>query len=1005
MKLIKILTIMIFLLIIPIAYADFNEGLVHYFAFENTTSDLVGNWVMDFPESFINAKHVKGMAATSGTDSEIAGKQGFHNGTFTANIWINATDNTAATQYGYHQWTNTGGDSGRALQMVSSSIYQAKCIMRQADNTQKITAPVAYTAKEWVMITCVGNGTDIAIWKNGVLQSAVATTGFKEVANELEFGHAAGGSDFTGVFDEFSLYNRSLSPSEIVSLYNSGAGRFAPYVSATAPVLSSYNITSSNVLSDSNRTAWNTGKQAQIRSNLLTGTFSTDINANCSVSLQNLNYTGMVAYDLDYKLATTETTSHSFLLKDNLTLGEQCVYASCIGTEDGLEGAASSSGCLNLSLINDYTSLRGRDLGGSDFSFLSTSYITGFRTYFNTTLESSYILFSSFNVEKLAPGVDLTNIYARIKLDDTVIKEELIRSVSTTGSQGSTGLFPINFSVGTGQHNITVDFRSDKLHLINVSNIDFVLLNLVSTGLEEGLSFDIDKGVKTISGSAYYNVFNHSHVNTVISPNYAIINYRVLGSNGVFSSYMTDSSTSPYTSRSLSGGYGSGIYSFLEPVEHSESNFRVYAKETATTTIELNYSLFHMSMRDTSGRLVYGFSSSNATSSELTPITVSAGKVKLTNISYNDNGEGIGIVAYASVTDSNENVILSVENDNGSCVILKERGFGASSATGVVYLYGICEETIGNMSLYIQSSGGTVVVDEGLEVFSIDLINITSGFVPPLKNLIIYPLNESSNWGVGTINWTAFSDPNGDLDYYNVTLRNLDGSLNSTIGNVSSEFLSIVVNWSFYDPDDYKLQVEGVDEQGLTDNATLDFITVDNMTINVELITPANNSVQNYGWVVFSFNTSMVSNCSLFLNGSINQSINAVPYTNSFSNLTLNDSTYYWKVYCVNNEGSWGESGIFLFEIDIPEPILSAFNIANCPIDSTAQSIVFFVLVLVTLFFIAFGFMGFGFSGMIGGIMLVVLSWYSAACIGLLAFAMAILGLFLIVYFPVKSLF
>lgn len=153
---------------------------------------------------------------------------------------------------------------------------------------------------------------------------------------------------YDGLLDELLIGNGTFSQSDIDELYNIGIG-FNPY-DASEPVLSNYNVTSDNVISEINRSNWNNGLSVGLFSDLLTGTFDTDIISNCSISLYDLNYTGMVSLDSNYKMATTETTNHAFTLSDDLIGGKDCVYVSCISSI-GLESASSSSGCLDIELF------------------------------------------------------------------------------------------------------------------------------------------------------------------------------------------------------------------------------------------------------------------------------------------------------------------------------------------------------------------------------------------------------------------------------------------------------------------------------------------------------------------------------------------------------------------------------------------------------------------------------------------------------------------------------
>jgi len=79
----------------------------------------------------------------------------------------------------------------------------------------------------WVMMTGVYNGTDISLYVNGTLNISAQATNSEQNLIDLAIGRSndAGGVElYRGIADEFSYWNRSLSDSEIFSLYNGGNG-------------------------------------------------------------------------------------------------------------------------------------------------------------------------------------------------------------------------------------------------------------------------------------------------------------------------------------------------------------------------------------------------------------------------------------------------------------------------------------------------------------------------------------------------------------------------------------------------------------------------------------------------------------------------------------------------------------------------------------------------------------------------------------------------------------
>jgi len=113
---------------------------------------------------------------------------------------------------------------------------------------------------------------------------------------------------------------------------------------------SSWNVTSQNLPAGENSSIWNAGGQyvINITNNTLSLTVTTDeaSNGSCAIG-KNWNYSTMVAYEPNYKFATTDVTEHAYLIYDDIPIGNSCLYCSFIDAS-GNEFANSSSGCLNL---------------------------------------------------------------------------------------------------------------------------------------------------------------------------------------------------------------------------------------------------------------------------------------------------------------------------------------------------------------------------------------------------------------------------------------------------------------------------------------------------------------------------------------------------------------------------------------------------------------------------------------------------------------------------------
>lgn len=186
------------------------------------------------------------------------------------------------------------------------------------------------------------NGTSIATTDVGTPAGATSVTG----AGAFYFGSYNDVDAYTlqSNIDDLIILNESLTADEVISIYQD---------SYTAiPIPSDYNVTSGY----GDTIAWRTDVSVYVNTtdNTSTVTFSTDINANCTIGKNDYNYTTMIADDPNTACATNQVgglTSHTCTIptSQNVTAGNNTIYISCLqGATGGGENFTSSSGALNL---------------------------------------------------------------------------------------------------------------------------------------------------------------------------------------------------------------------------------------------------------------------------------------------------------------------------------------------------------------------------------------------------------------------------------------------------------------------------------------------------------------------------------------------------------------------------------------------------------------------------------------------------------------------------------
>ena len=85
----------------------------------------------------------------------------------------------------------------------------------------------------WHMVTGTTDGTDQEIFIDGVSKATQTRSDWVNFGAELTIGVFSGANSFDGRLDEFSIWDKELTSSEVTELYNSGAGLAYPFTSLT----------------------------------------------------------------------------------------------------------------------------------------------------------------------------------------------------------------------------------------------------------------------------------------------------------------------------------------------------------------------------------------------------------------------------------------------------------------------------------------------------------------------------------------------------------------------------------------------------------------------------------------------------------------------------------------------------------------------------------------------------------------------------------------------------
>jgi hypothetical protein len=238
-----------------------------------------------------------------------------NNGTITNGVWVQGKINNGLNFTGTGQVVsiNNGisGTNARSYTLWAypvGDIYNRKIVIMQGDcatNTLMISfignaisegqqgsndfTGATLSAEQWYFIALTINSSTIALYVNGTLYGSVSSVGWLGANGTYYIGDGGGacaGKNFGGIIDEVGIWNRTLTPSEITALYNSGNG-LAP---SEAPILDAEYPQFSNYLSSPNNTEYDLGKIYQFNTTIIStnGTAGIEFNA-VNYSLSNIS--------------------------------------------------------------------------------------------------------------------------------------------------------------------------------------------------------------------------------------------------------------------------------------------------------------------------------------------------------------------------------------------------------------------------------------------------------------------------------------------------------------------------------------------------------------------------------------------------------------------------------------------------------------------------------------------------------------------------------------------
>jgi hypothetical protein len=153
-------------------------------------------------------------------------------GIFTISSWVKLTD-LSVPRYFLGNNNGTTGAKGFYLGYdgLNGRLWLFITYGVGGQNTISYVRSNFFTDNNWVLVTCVGNGTTCQFYKNGQIFSdsgVLGTFSTEDSTQTLSVGRVNNynSSYWQGNVAQTSLYNRALSSSEVLQNYNATKGRF-----------------------------------------------------------------------------------------------------------------------------------------------------------------------------------------------------------------------------------------------------------------------------------------------------------------------------------------------------------------------------------------------------------------------------------------------------------------------------------------------------------------------------------------------------------------------------------------------------------------------------------------------------------------------------------------------------------------------------------------------------------------------------------------------------------
>ncbi|RLG54786.1 MAG: hypothetical protein DRN95_08505, partial [Candidatus Hydrothermarchaeota archaeon] len=156
-------------------------------------------------------------------------------------------------------------------------------------------------------------------------------------------------------------------------------------------------------------------------------------------------------------------------------------------------------------------------------------------------------------------------------------------------------------------------------------------------------------------------------------------------------------------------------------------------------------------------------------------------------------------------------------------------------------------------------------------------------------------------------------------------ISEINSSQNITLQKIGDYYVNSSI-LSFSEGQNY-IRIYAYDSAENVNSTEVAYFTIDLTPPNISLLSPANNSNLSTSWVALKFkaidNLANTMNCSLYINGILNQTESIANNTEGNFTIALSDGSYSWFILCKDTAKNEGYSEARVVNIDTVKPTIT----------------------------------------------------------------------------------